>query len=66
MFLYKSVFYKSVEVTLTVKSDAILKFSRAHPIPYALKDRVEKEPECLVTDGILKPISHSEWAAPIV
>ena len=27
---------------------------------------VEKELEHLVTEGILKPISHSEWAAPIV
>ena len=69
---YKSVFdnevgtLKNVEVTLTVKSDAIPKFSKACPIPYALKDRVEKELECLVTEGILKPISHSEWVAPIV
>ena len=41
---YKSVFdndlgtLKNVEVTLTVKSDAIPKFCRACPIPYALKD----------------------------
>ena len=32
---------------------------------YALKDRVEKEFERLVTEKILEPISHSEWTAPI-
>ena len=51
---------------MTVTSDAIPKFCRAHPIPYAIKDRVEKELELLVTEGILEPISHSEWAIPIV
>ena len=63
---YKSVFdkelgtLKNVEVSLKIKADAIPKFCRARPIPYALKDRVEKELERLVTEGILKPISHSE------
>ena len=47
------------------KSDAIPKFCRARPILYALKDRVEKEFERLVTEEILEPISHSQWTAPI-
>ena len=69
---YKRVFdkelgtLKNVEVSLKIKADAIPKFCRARPIPYALKDRVEKELQHLVTEGILEPISHSEWAAPIV
>ena len=68
---YRSVFdkeletLKNVEVTMKIKSDALPKFCRARPIPHALKDRIEKELERVVTEGILEPISHSEWAAPI-
>ena len=57
---------KNAEVTLKVKSNAIPKFCRARPIPYALKDRVGKELERLVTEGIIENISHSEWAASVV
>ena len=52
---------KNVEVTLKMKSETILKFCRAHPIPYTLK-----ELEILVTEGMFQPIFHSKWAAPIV
>ena len=57
---------KNVEVTLKFNSDAIRKFCIACPIPYTLKDKVEKKLQPLVTEGIFQPISHSEWAAPIV
>ena len=39
---------KNVEANLTVKSDAIPKFCRARPIPYALRDRLEKELKVLL------------------
>lgn len=45
----------------------------AHPIalkpsilPYALKNRVEKELERLVAEGHIEKIQDSEWATPIV
>ena len=60
---YKSVFDKELE---TLKNVAIPIFCRARPIPYVLKDRLEKELERLVTEGILEPIYHCERAAPIV
>ena len=41
-------------------------FCRAHPVPYALKDRIKKELEHLVLEGIYGAIPHSKWAAPIV
>ena len=32
-------------------------------VPYALKEAIEKDLERL---GVVEPIRHSEWAAPIV
>ena len=57
---------KNVEVSLNIRSDAIWKFCIVCPIPYVLKDRVEKELECFFAEGILKSISYSEWATPLV
>lgn len=57
---------KNIEVSLNIRSDAIWKFCIVCPIPYLLKDRVEKELECFVAEGILKSTSYSEWATALV
>ena len=49
-----------------VRADAKPKFNRARPVPYALKPAIETELDKLVEQGVLKPVSHSEWAAPCV
>ncbi|UYV78913.1 hypothetical protein LAZ67_17000246 [Cordylochernes scorpioides] len=42
------------------------RFLKLRPIPYALKEKISRELDRLVKAGILKPVRHSEWAAPIV
>ena len=42
------------------------KFFKPWPLPYALKDKVEKELLRLQESGVIKPIQFSDWAAPIV
>ena len=42
------------------------KFFKPRPLPYALKDKVEKELLRLQESGVIKPIQFSDWAAPIV
>lgn len=42
------------------------KFMKAHPVPYALKEKVEKELDQLQSKGIISPVEFTEWAAPIV
>ena len=42
------------------------KFCRARTVPYALKPKVEVELKRLQQTGIIEPIKHSDWAAPIV
>ena len=31
-----------------------------------MRPRVEEELDRLVTEGILEPVTHSEWATPVV
>ena len=69
---YNSVFtaesgsVKGMKASLTLKENAQPKFCKARPIPYALKERVEKELERLESEGIIQKVDHSDWATPIV
>ena len=39
---------------------------QAHFVPLAYRELVEKELNCLVSDGILEPVEFSDWASPFV
>ena len=57
---------KDTLVHIKMKKDATPRFHKARQIPYALKNRVDKELDRLVQEGVYKPVEISEWAAPIV
>ena len=42
------------------------RFCKARPVPYAMRSLVESELDKLVDQGILTPVQHADWAAPIV
>ena len=42
------------------------RFCKARTVPYALKEKVERELEQLESTGIISPVQFSDWAAPIV
>ena len=42
------------------------KFCKAWSLPYAMREKVEKELQCLEDQGIITPVKYSKWAAPIV
>jgi hypothetical protein len=69
---YKELFnddlgcFKYGEVKLQLKEGVIPRFCKARPLPFALKGSVEDELMRLVDKGILIPITHSEYATPIV
>ena len=41
-------------------------FCRPRPVPFAMKERIERELERLEKTGVIYPVNHSEWATPIV
>ena len=51
---------------LCLKPDTTPKFWSPHPIPFALKDGIEREIDKLQSAGIIEPIVFSDWAAPNV
>lgn len=53
-------------VTIHLKPDATPRFLKARPVPYAIKDRVEKEIDRLVTEGVLQPLPYLECATSVV
>ena len=42
------------------------RFCKARSVPYAMRSLVESELDKLVDQGILTPVKHADWAAPIV
>ena len=57
---------KGEQAKLYIDDNAIPKFCKARPIPYALRQKVEAEIERMVSMGVLEPVEVSDWATPIV
>ncbi|KAG8172224.1 hypothetical protein JTE90_027472, partial [Oedothorax gibbosus] len=57
---------KSKQIALHVKEDAVPKFCKHRPVPFAIKPLVDKEIDRLLEDKIIKRVKTSEWATPLV
>ena len=57
---------KGVTATIQLNPSAHPRFYKARTVSYVLKGKSEIEIDWLVKQGIIKPISFSEWAATIV
>ena len=49
-----------------VKEGARPRFCKARPVPFALKAAIDRKLDRLENEGILEPVTYSEWAAPVV
>ena len=54
------------EATLHLKNGARPRFCRARPVPFALKETIERELDRLESSGIIEKVTYSPWAAPVV
>ena len=57
---------QGVEAKIQVEPDAQPRYYRSRSVPYALRGKVMSALERLEKDGIIEPVQHSSWAAPIV
>ena len=57
---------KDIQAKLMLTPEAIPKFFKPRPVPYALRGAIEQELDRLEKLGVLQKISHSDWAAPLV
>lgn len=69
---YESLFsdklgtFNKYKLSLHLNENATPKFCKARSVPFAIKDKVSAELDRLVRVGILKPVSYSRYASPIV
>lgn len=69
---YNDVFTKDMGVIKNFSASIVLKdgarpvFCKARPVPYALRDKVEKELRELEKQGVISPVQQSQWATPLV
>ena len=57
---------RGIEATVAVNESATPRFHKARLVPFALKERVERQLQQQVQEGELVPVDRSDWAAPIV
>ena len=56
----------NVKVKLSTDPTVTPKFHKARSLPFALKEKVEAELQRLEEQGIISPVTYSDWEAPIV
>ena len=57
---------KGMEIKLSIAKDAVPRFKKPYPVPYALRGAVERDLERLENLGVIEKMNFSHWAAPIV
>ena len=55
-----------IKAKMILKEGAQPVFLKARPIPYSLREKVEKELDRLQKDGVISRVDWSDWATPIV
>ena len=50
---------------VVVKPDTKPRFCRTRSVPHALKEPIERELDRLESEGVIEPVSHSDWAVAV-
>ncbi|XP_040355390.1 uncharacterized protein K02A2.6-like [Ixodes scapularis] len=66
VFSNQSSVTNNYQAKIVLKQDCTPVFCKARRVPYALRDKVGEELDRLEKSGVLRRVSHSEWATPVV
>ena len=59
-------YIKNFCAKILLKDDAVPKFMKARPLPFAIREKVDLELQEMESSGVLTKIEHSDWASPLV
>ena len=57
---------KGLKAKISVGPSAQPRYSKARPVPYALREQFDQELDRLEREGIIEPVQFADWAAPVV
>jgi len=57
---------KNFKANIVLKDNATLKFLEARSIPFAIREKVDKELDEIKSAGVIEKVTHSDWASPLV
>ena len=57
---------KGVAAKIHVDKNVLPEFHRANRVPFAMREKVERELHRLLSLGVIEPVEFSDWAAPSV
>ena len=57
---------KTDAAKIYVDNEAIPKYYKSRPLPYVMRDMMDKEIDRLLAEDIIEPVQYSDWAAPVV
>ena len=57
---------KGFRARIYVDPDTAPRYNSARSVPYALRDKFDRELQRLQEEGTIEPVEFAEWAAPIV
>lgn len=66
VFVEKVGCVPNFKLTLQLRKEAKPKFFKEREVPFALRDRVEKELNDLESAGIISKVERSDWGSPLV
>lgn len=57
---------KGYKAHILLQKEATPIYCKSRPVPYALREIVEKELERLESNGIISKVEYSQWGTPLV